>query len=253
MFWCLGMYSSASTWMFNVVQQIARSAAATKQVMPAFVGNTIPDCDEDQQTLVIKTHATEYEQALGQRAQAIIITIRDPRDAVASLMVHNKAPFDVALRATEASAWTCARVAKLEKSSVLRFEDRFFDDPATVERIADLFPGQLTHDDSKRIFAQFSRDQVEKFIATLEALPTTVSEFNDVTGHWDIADAATGWHKHHAGRSAEVGRWHHDLSDLQARIVQHRMRPWMERFGYDRTAPRQNAYVLNVGRYGLVG
>jgi hypothetical protein len=252
MFWCLGMYSSASTWTFNVVQQIAKSVAATGDVMPVFVGDAIPDCDETQKTLVIKTHATEYEQVLAKRAQAIIITIRDPRDAVASLMKHNKAPFDIALRATEASAWTCARFATLEKSSVFRFEDRFFDDPKTVERIAGLFPGTLAGDDSRRIFTQFRRDAVEEFIADMERLPTTFSQFNDVTGQWDVADAATGWHKHHAGRSAEIGRWRRDLSDLQALTVQQRMWPWMERFGYRPITPRHSPYTLEVGRYGLV-
>jgi hypothetical protein len=252
MFWCLGMYSSASTWTFNVVQQIAKSLKATGEVVPAFVGAAIPECDEAQNTLVIKTHATQYERVLGQQAQAIIITIRDPRDAVASLMRHNRAPFDVALRATEASAITCARHAELEKSLLFRFEDRFFDDPRTIEHMARLFSGTLTSDECERIFAQFSREAVEGFIARLEELPTTTSQFNNVTGEWDVADSATGWHKHHAGRSAEVGRWRHELSARQALMVEQRMGRWMEHFGYRLTAPRSSPYMLTIGSYGLV-
>ena len=253
MFWCLGMYSSASTWTFNVVQRIAGSIAPARPVLPAFVVDEIPDCDEASRTLVVKTHATAVAQELGRRAQAVIITIRDPRDAVASLMRHNKAPFDIALGVTEASAWTCAQFATHRQTALLKFEDRFFDDPGTVERIAALFPGILPNSVSRRIFAQLRRDSVDAFIASLETLPTTECHFDGVTGQWDTYDEATGWHKHHAGRNAEVGRWRRDLSDLQVMTIQQRMRPWMERFGYWPTTSRQNPYALNVGRYGVVG
>lgn len=253
MFWCLGMYSSASTWTFNVVQRIAGSIAPDRPVLPAFVVDGIPDCDEESRTLVVKTHATTVAQELGQRAQAVVITIRDPRDAVASLMRHNKAPFDIALGVTEASAWTCAQFTTHRQSALLKFEDRFFDDPGTVERIAALFPGVLPNSVSKRIFAQLRRDSVDAFIASLETLPTTECHFDGVTGQWDTYDEVTGWHKHHAGRNAEIGRWRRDLSDLQVMTIQQRMRPWMERFGYCPTTSRQNPYALSVGRYGFVG
>jgi hypothetical protein len=253
MFWCLGMYSSASTWAFNVVQQIAGSIAPAKPVLPAFVVDALPDCDEDSRTLVVKTHATTIAEELNRRAQAIIITIRDPRDAVASLMRHNKAPFDTALDVTAASAWTCAQFATHRRSALLKFEDRFFDDPGTIEHIAALFPGELPSSVSRRIFAQLRRDSVDAFIANLETLPTAECLFDGVTGQWDMYDEVTGWHKHHAGRNAEVGRWRRDLSDLQVLTIQRRLRPWMESFGYCPVTFRQNSYTLNVGRYGLVG
>jgi hypothetical protein len=253
MFWCLGMYSSASTWAFNVVQQIAESITPTKPVTPVFVVDALPECDEDSQTLVVKTHATKLAPELRRRAQAIVITIRDPRDAVASLIRHNKAPFDVALRVTEASAWTCAEFLNHPQSVLLKFEDRFFDNPETIERIAALFPGVLPRDDGRRIFARLHRNAVDAFIAGLETLPTKGSHFDGVTGQWDMYDQVTGWHKHHAGRNAEIGRWQRDLSDFQVMAIKQRMQPWMERFGYSPTTPRRNSYVLRVGNYGVIG
>ncbi len=252
MFCCLGMYASASTWTFNVVQQIAGALAPTRPVVPVFVGHAIPECDETAATLVVKTHGTDFARELSRRANAIIITIRDPRDAVASLVRHNKAPFDFALRVTEASAWACARSVSHRRSVLLKFEDRFFDDPRTVERIAAMFPGVLPKSESMRIFEALRRDAVDAFIANLETLATTERVFDEMTGQWDTYDGESGWHKHHAGRDAEVGRWRRELSDHQVLTIQRRMQPWMERFGYVPQTSRQGAYVLSVSQYGIV-
>ena len=108
MLWCLGMHGSASTWTFNAVQKIAAVAMRDVRVVPVFVTDTMPDHDQRSGTLIVKTHATSVGQELARRATAIIVSIRDPRDVVASLMRHHKASFDLAFSVTEASAWTCA-------------------------------------------------------------------------------------------------------------------------------------------------
>jgi hypothetical protein len=252
MFCCLGMLGSASTWTFNVVQQIAQSLAPDRPVRPVFVAGALPACDDTAETLVIKTHGTDNMRALGRRAKAIIITIRDPRDAIASLMQHNKASFGFAAGVTEVSALACARLASHRRALLLRFEDRFFDDPETVGRIARLFPGDLANGESTRIFEALRRDAVEAFIAKLETLRTTERIFDEMTGQWDTFDAASGWHKHHAGRDAEVGRWRRELSNAQATAVERRMQGWMERFGYLPQTSQPRSYRLSVGRYGIV-
>jgi hypothetical protein len=252
MFWCLGMYGSASTWAYNVAQKIAASLAPATPVIPLFVARGLPDCDETSGTLVVKTHATDVARELGRRARAIIITIRDPRDAVASLMQHNGAPFDLALKVTEASAATCARFIAHRRAVLFKFEDRFFDDPATVERIAAMLPGALPQTESRRIFDELRRDSVDAFIANLEALPTTERSFDELTGQWDTYDEATGWHKHHAGRTAEVGRWRCELSDRQAMIIQDNMQDLMARFGYLPISSRPRRFPLRIGQYDIV-
>jgi hypothetical protein len=136
---------------------------------------------------------------------------------------------------------------------VLRFEDRFFEDPRTIERIAAMFPAELPHGAAMRIFDELQRDAVDAFIGNLEALPTTESGLDEVTGQWDTYDDVTGWHKHHAGRTAEVGRWRRELTDLQAQTIQNHMQHWMERFGYLPMAPRRGRYVLSVGQFGIAG
>jgi hypothetical protein len=127
MFWCLGMFSSASTWTFNVVHKVALAFAPEQPPVPVFldVSDALPDCDGARGALIVKTHGTEIARELGRRAEAVIITIRDPRDAVVSLMRHHRVPFDIALRMTEVSARTCSHFRTHRRSALLRFEDRF--------------------------------------------------------------------------------------------------------------------------------
>jgi hypothetical protein len=252
MFWCLGMYSSASTWMYNVVQEVARILSPTRTVTPIFVYAALPDLSEATGYPVIKTHAGGNADELGQLAKAIIITIRDPRDAIASLMIHNGVPFDFALDVTEASAWACARFIGHERAILFRYEEGFFDDPSTVGRIAAACSHVLSLAECERIFSMFRREVVEAFIANMEALPTSNTEFDDIAGQWDIYDEVTGWHKHHAGRKGETGRWRHELSSVQIQAIEDRMRQWMIRLGYHLTTTSPaGGYVLKVGRYEI--
>ncbi len=96
----------------------------------------------------------------------------------------------------------------------------------------------------------FRREIVETFIARMETLPTAGTHFDDVTGQWDTFDEVTGWHKHHAGRKEETGRWRHELSPVQVQAIEERMQRWMVRFGHQPTTPPPpERYVLKVGRY----
>ncbi len=56
MFWCLGMFSSASTWTFNVVQKIALTVAPTRPLTSIFldVDAVLPDLDDASGTLIVK-------------------------------------------------------------------------------------------------------------------------------------------------------------------------------------------------------
>jgi hypothetical protein len=96
------------------------------------------------------------------------------------------------------------------------------------------------------------RDAVDAFIAGLDVLPTMMSHVHNVTGHRDTYDPVTGWHQHHGGRKGEVGRWRRDLTELQVRTIERRMRLWMESVGYDSISSRGAPYGLSIGRYGVV-
>jgi hypothetical protein len=231
-YWCLSMYSSASTWAFNLVQKLAGAVMPDHPVTAGFVDSFLKDFDESGGILVAKTHAAAIADELARRASAIVITVRDPRDAVASQMVYSKTPFDRAVRITEESAIMCARFMTDARAIVLRFEDRFFDDPATVERVATIFDGALSDFDRQRTFAETRRDKIEEFIAGMHHTPTFREGFDTADGQQYMYDEVTCWHKHHAGRKGETGLWRRELSVQQVSIIEERMERLMLELGY---------------------
>ena len=249
MHWCLGMYGSASTWTFDLVRRVAAAVVPDRPVVSHFINEPLTDLDLSAGTVVVKTHAVPEPDELARSATAIIITIRDPRDAIASLMAHNKASFDLALGVTEATAAMCAKFATHQRAMLLRFEDRFFDDPTMPEKIAATFGKQLSDADRLRIFAETRRASIDAFIANIETRPTATRYFDELTGQPEIYDTVTLWHKHHAGRKGETGRWRNELSSVQAAAIEARLYRWMERFGYRPVTPRPLTYTLTVGRY----
>ena len=99
--WCLGMYASASTWLFNVVRQI-HLARGDNDVQSHFVAGraNFGSINRLTATNLVKSHEINDEATvidLAADADRIFVSVRDPRDAVASLMKYHGHEFDEAL------------------------------------------------------------------------------------------------------------------------------------------------------------
>ena len=247
MHWCLGMYGSASTWAFYVVQKLAAVLVPERPVMTRFLEH-VANLEADGATLIVKTHAAPVHAEIAQNAQAIIITMRDPRDSLASMIAHNKVDYDLALELVQATAAMCLRYAHDPRAVALRFEDRFYDNPATIDRLAATFGRPLARADRDRIFAETRREAVEQFIASLDTLPTVAQLPNQLDPE-DRHDLVTGWHKHHAGRKGEVGRWRQELAETEVAGIEDKLREWMRYFGYKAHTLAPLPYALRIGQY----
>src|SRR3974390_2028073 len=99
--WCLGMFSSASTWMYNAALKVANALHPNGKVETKFIPDRghLPVFSEDADALIVKTHGVSGQARpwLARGADAIIVTIRDPRDAVTPLMEHYSLIFGDAL------------------------------------------------------------------------------------------------------------------------------------------------------------
>jgi hypothetical protein len=250
-YWCAGMYASGSTWAYNVMRGIAACLYPDRPVKGRFV-NVLTDLDglDDAAFVhVVKSHdlAEEVATALLRHVGRIVVTIRDPRDAVTSLMLYQRYPFDLALATIAKSGRFVAGVASDPRALLLRYEAGFTDDAATLDRIAAWFGATLPAAARDRLFAQHRRAAIEGVIATLEALPQAQRDARS----GDIFDPETQWHRHHAGRSGEVGRWRRMLMPWQATAIEQEMRAWMARFDYAVAPSLAGGYTLNVGTFSL--
>lgn len=232
MLWCLGMYASGSTWLFNAAMMIGAAVAPASPLVGRYVDSAdgLDSLNNQAGLAVIKTHDVEEAAVgiLGGRADSILISIRDPRDCVTSLMIYQRYGFVRALETTERSARACSRFVTDPRAALLRYETGFIDEPATLDQIATALGGTLGVADRARIFADTRREAIEAHIAKLPELPTALRD----SASGDVVDTVTQWHTHHANRSGEVGRWRHLLTLADVAIIEQRLGDWMAAFAY---------------------
>jgi hypothetical protein len=179
---------------------------------------------------IVKTHDLARAEAkyMAAGAARILISIRDPRDAVVSLMQHMRHKFGPALDKIERTAAFCQFFAADPRADIFNYDAGFPDDIATFDRLAASLGGALETEARARLFTASRRAAIEDYIAGLDSLPTAVKDARS----GDVVDTDTQWHRHHAGRSGEVGRWRRLLPPEAARLIEARMGPWMRQFGF---------------------
>ncbi len=155
MHWCLGMYASGSTWLFNVALQVGASLTPARPPIGRYITNA-GELGLDQDVIeraIVKTHDVDDPSAetLRRLASSLLISIRDPRDCVSSLLLYQRYPFELALKAVEDSAQCCARFVAEPHTVLLRYEDGFTDQPSTLDRVAASFNDHLPEEERARI------------------------------------------------------------------------------------------------------
>jgi hypothetical protein len=155
----------------------------------------------------------------------IVLSLRDPRDAALSMMQR----FEVPLR--NAIFWLindCTRILRLlpENHLTLRYEDRFFDDHASIIRVAQWLGCDVQPDTATQIFDRYRTDAVRSFAARIGELPANriamVGKFR--------MDRITQILAPHIG-NAQSGKWR-DLPQQGQQELTRLFRPFLQRFGY---------------------
>jgi hypothetical protein len=231
MIWCLGMYASASTWLFNATRQVAAAALPGTRIVGTYAETVATFEALDPSALnIVKTHhldraATQF--AAG-HATHIVISLRDPRDGVTSLMQHMRHSFPQALEKIENSGKFCAHVCADPRATTFLYETNFSEDPQTFQRLATMFNKTLPPATISALHTANTRTAINEKIAALEHLPTAHKDPRS----GDIVDTDTHWHRHHANRTGEVGRYRRLLPPAAIDIIEARMGGFMGQFGY---------------------
>ncbi len=231
MIWCLGMYASGSTWMFNAVRQTGAAAAPAYPLVGTYAESLdVLTALAPHALHVVKTHDLPAAETkfLAQRASQIVITVRDPRDAVVSLMQHMRHNFSQALEKIEKSAAYCAHFAADPRARLFNYDAGFTESIETFDTLAALFNSPLTPAARAALFANTRRGAIEAQIALIPTLPTAQTDARS----GDVVDTDTHWHRHHAGRTGEIGRWQRMLPANAAAVIAQRMAGFMRQFGY---------------------
>lgn len=210
---CLGMPGSASTWVFNVVRDLVTAAAGPVQ---GFEATSLAAVEAalwgSPGSVVIRAHnASPALLALVRAAGGqVVLTTRDPRDCVASLVTRLGGgaadwAMDVARSLASVGMALC-----WPGQRVLAFEAAVTGDPATGPALAAQLRLGLDPAESRRIAAGWSLGKVRERVAAAALRGSPVAGFG--------SDPETGFNARHLG-DGRIGKWADALAPAEAAAV----------------------------------
>jgi len=210
---CAGMYSSGSTWLFNALRGIGKASLGADAVASCFADQLeqLPQPDPRIRLLVVKCHrpSTGHLWLTRTGGGAFLSTVRDPRDAVASLMQRFGQSFDEALAQVTESAQRLAELAPCI-GEPLRYESGFPSDPATIPALAARIGLPLSSETAAELSAELAPDAVRTRLAGWSA----EGRFGDRKPDRAV-DPETHWHPGHVG-DLRMGKFAQVLDEAQA-------------------------------------
>lgn len=227
----VGLHGSASTWVFNVLRELLIARHGEGAVASLFADGVTQLFEAPGlagRHVVWKTHhgGPEFEALAWLTGATVILSVRDPRDAVVSLVQRFGVSDEAAMRML---AEDCRRAAQCAATgcALLRYEDGFFNDRATVAGLARLVDAQPSPETLERIFAAYRTEQVRAFAAALDRLPAERRGGGERLPH----DKLTQIHRRHIGDGA-VGKWRRLLEPARQRELTAFFASFLEAFGY---------------------
>ena len=229
---CLGLPGSASTWVYNIciylcgLRQPFLVSMGYSDDSADFLAK-IGDADESSAALVLKSHYADagMRDYVSANYSKCVLSIRDPRDCIVSLMERFRQSFEAALINVKAS---CDAVMRFRRPDVplLRYEDRFFVSQQTLSLLQRyLAPAERI--DPAVLAQRYSREAVTEFIGTFGQLEPG----RMVIHGCDVSDAVTHWHRNHFGDGLS-GKWRTRLAFEQKAQANRALAAALLAFGY---------------------
>lgn len=230
---CAGQYGSASTWLYNAVHALAEAEWGPVHRQFADTPDQLPRAVEAAAPLLLKTHApTRGLRWLAARARGrAILSIRDPRDAVASLMARFRFDYALCRDRVEQSCQALPLLPDAIPCLLLRYEDAFSQDPATLARIARFLGLKPTARHRRQVFDALTPEAVRTRIATLVESGALGP---NPTAH--SHDGVTHWHPGHVGDGLP-GKFTTVLTEGQVADIARRAAGFAQAFGYAMPPP----------------
>jgi hypothetical protein len=245
----VGVYRSGSTWAYNMVKSIIQSALPGVRVGGRFAENidelalsSAEHCD----LVVLKTHPQLSLLSLIEFLKPpVILSVRDPRDCVASWMQMLGEDFSVFQPRLMRSCFAALQLARHDYTHTIKYEDGATASAQTVMDIAEHLGLSIAENRAVTLVKELSPESVKEKIKQMAD-----------AGRLDpnerlIGDAKTLWLPAHVG-DGRTGKYQEALSSDQVRSVNYWSRAYCEAFGYDVPAatpiPR-GSNLLSFGRH----
>ena len=214
----IGLHGSASTWVFNVVRELMIASFGENRISAVYTEELgeLPSLSQAGQYVLVKSHSGAADLAWLQAVESeIVLSVRDPRDAAISMSQRFNAQLE---RAARWLARDCRRMMELgDRYPLLRYEDRFFEDRATVAQLAASLGLEISPAVIETIFATYAT----------AAMRSRATELAD---RGTAFDQVTQIHRGHIG-DTRSGKWRDLPEPVRIKLTQW-FDPFLKRFGY---------------------
>ena len=222
----LGLPRSGSTWVYNVVQNILKLSNRPYSALFADTLDALPEDKGQDHIFLVKSHTAEapLRELAMKNELPIVISLRDPRDALASAITFTNAKFDVLLDLICSSVEAISRCLDYSGSMVLRYEDNFTADIGTIERLAAALGVSNDQVLFERIQGDLRADVVRSEIERLVA----AGHFGENPNSSKF-DPVSQWHPGHIA-DGRIGKYRDMLTSDQIAAVHARLCHFMRSF-----------------------
>lgn len=192
----LGLYRSASTWVFNVAEKLLIEGGDLKKFYTDHMSEFVQLSSPEDLRILVKTHKPdEGIQALLRFASPhIVLTVRDPVDCVASLMRQFYMSYEDSLKIISESAAVISKIVGCSTFLLIRYEDEDARGAAVIQRIAAALGVDTTPEKAAEIALELSSENVKAFIDQLSE-----ARFFDERLPTEQVHPETQWHPRHVG------------------------------------------------------
>jgi hypothetical protein len=239
--------------MFNLVREICEAARIEHLSRYREGVENLPWDEAAGRLIVSKSHWPwdSYIAFFREYDAKGVVTVRDPRDSVVSLM-QRRLEFQEALNQVVHSGW---RIVVMERElglPVFRFEDRFVGSTETFDKISRTLGVKLPETERAAILTKLTPEGVRTAVDTLKSM---AERLGDAVWEHDLK-ALKGatvtprvqrlieaqWHRDHIGDGA-IGKFRDNLTWEQEREILNRTQEYCKKFDYGSDVRR----TLHVG------
>jgi hypothetical protein len=176
--------------------------------------------------MVVKSHQPipEFRKLIVGSGEPFVLTVRDPRDSVVSLMRRFDYDFGNAVNFVTLSSRLLVALAPHLKIPPFRYEDGFVGRTETFDKIAGLLGISLPDEKRDEILAGLTPEGVKATIGTLVA----TGALREGAQVWD---PETAWHPKHVG-DGKIGKFAELLTPEQQEVILKRTAEFCGLFGY---------------------
>lgn len=225
---CAGLPRSGSTWIYNVVLQLCQlSGRSFANCFSDTVPKDFLELIKGNKTLVIKSHAPAPELVDLVRfvGGQIILSVRDPRDCVSSLIQAFNYEKSSAITLLKECASALDSILDDKIGHIVRYEDSI-DRAETISAIATAVGCELPMEGVENIYTFLKKGAVNAVIQ--DSLESGLIDAANPAQSWT---AVTFWHPNHIGDS-RIGKHVDFLTPEDSAIIGRLMPNIMSRFGY---------------------